>query len=171
MVFFEPAADGWRAHGITAAVEDGRAWAVDYEIDVDAAWRTRWAHVVSRSIRGRRETTLESDDRGNWTVDGVVAAHLAGCLDVDLESSAMTNAFPVHRLGLAIGTAAAAPAVYVRAADLDVGRLEQTYERRPDDDGRQSYDYRAPAFDFACTLTYDASGLLLDYPGIAVRSA
>ena len=29
--------------------------------------------------------------------------HLDGCLDVDLESSSLTNAFPVHRLGLEIG--------------------------------------------------------------------
>jgi hypothetical protein len=28
----------------------------------------------------------------------------------------------------------------------------------------------APAFDFACRLTYDESGLVLDYPGIAVRA-
>ena len=49
-------------------------------------------------------------------------------------------------------------------------RLEQTYLRVPDEAARQRYDYAAPAFDFACRLTYDESGLVLDYPGIAVRA-
>jgi uncharacterized protein len=53
----------------------------------------------------------------------------------------------------------------VRAVDLTVERLEQTYVRLPD----QGYDYVAPVFDFACRLVYDESGLVLDYPGIAVR--
>jgi hypothetical protein len=34
----------------------------------------------------------------------------------------------------------------------------------------QRYDYTAPAFDFACRLVYDGSGLILEYPGIAVRA-
>ncbi len=40
----------------------------------------------------------------------------------------------------------------------------------PDEAGRQRYLYAAPAFDFTCTLSYDESGLVLDYPGIAVRA-
>jgi len=36
--------------------------------------------------------------------------------------------------------------------------------------GRQRYDYAAPVFDFACRLLYDESGLVLDYPGIAIRA-
>jgi uncharacterized protein len=107
---------------------------------------------------------------GQWLVDGVPASHLDGCLDVDLESSALTNALPVRRLGLAPGACAAAPAAYVRAIGLPVERLEQTYLRAPDDAARQRYDYAAPAFGFACRLTYDESGLVLDYPGIAVRA-
>ena len=34
----------------------------------------------------------------------------------------------------------------------------------------QHYDYTAPAFDFRCRLVYDQSGLVPDYPGIAVRA-
>ena len=82
----------------------------------------------------------------------------------------MTNALPVRRMGLALGARAAAPAAYVRAVGLAVERLEQSYLRAPDEAARQRYDYAAPAFDFACRLTYDESGLVLDYPGIAVRA-
>jgi hypothetical protein len=82
----------------------------------------------------------------------------------------MTNTLPVHRLTLATGEHAAAPAAYVRALDLGVTRLEQTYRRIPDDGPRQRYDYAAPAFGFTSRLAYDESGLVLDYPGIARRA-
>ena len=49
-------------------------------------------------------------------------------------------------------------------------RLEQSYTRLPDEAGQQRYRYAAPAFGFTCTLGYDESGLVLDYPGIAVRA-
>lgn len=49
-------------------------------------------------------------------------------------------------------------------------RLEQTYLRATGQGTCQSYDYAAPVFDFSCRLVYDQSGLVLDYPGIAVRA-
>jgi len=113
---------------------------------------------------------LEVDQTGGWLVDGGPAPYLDGCRDVDLESSALTNALPVHRLGLAAGGQADAPAAYVRALDLSVDRLEQTYRRIADEGVRQRYDYAAPAFDFTSRLVYDESGLVLDYPGVARRA-
>jgi hypothetical protein len=60
----------------------------------------------------------------------------------------------------------------VRALDLTVERLEQTYRRLADDErGRQRFHYTSPRFGFECVLAYDESGLVLDYPGIAVRAA
>ncbi len=115
------------------------------------------------------EVRLERDLRGGWRVDGTDAPHLDGCADIDLEASVFTNAFPVHRLGLAVGQSADAPAAYVRAPELAVERLEQRYTR-VEGDGRQSrYDYAAPSFGFRARLVYDEFGLVLEYPGIAVR--
>jgi hypothetical protein len=74
-------------------------------------------------------------------------------------------------MGLRVGARASAPAAYVRALDLSVERLGQDYTRTADEGHSQRYDYAAPVFDFAGRLAYDESGLLLDYPGIAVRAA
>jgi hypothetical protein len=170
-VFFAAAGAGLRVEGHTVAVEDGRPFSVGYAIEVDDRRRTRSARVWARSAQGRREVALAADGAGRWTVDGVAAPHLDGCLDVDLESSALTNAFPMQRLALAPGEAADAPAAYVRALGLDVERLEQRYVRI--DDGAAEgprYDYAAPAFAFRCEISYDAAGLVLDYPGIATRT-
>lgn len=169
-VFFRRDRSGYVLDGHTSAVEDGEVWAVRYSITLDERWVSRAARVWGRSTTGEYERRLDADGSGGWMVDGTPFPALDGCLDVDLESSACTNLMPVHRMGLGVGTSSQAPAAYVRALDLAVERLEQDY-RRVDDDGRQQrYDYRAPAFDFECRLVYDESGLVLDYPGIAVRT-
>jgi uncharacterized protein len=171
VAYFQGAGDGWHIDGTTAALEEGATWVVTYHLELDAAWATRSARISARTASGPRETLLESDGAGRWRIDGEPAHHLDGCLDVDLESSAMTNALPVHRLQLPVGEGADAPAAYVRAASLAVERLEQTYQRTADEAAHQQYDYAAPAFDFTCRLVYDESGLVLDYPAIAVRTA
>jgi uncharacterized protein len=170
VVYFERLGTGHQIDGCTTAVEDGQTWFVDYAITLDADWITREARVTSRSASGRRSVLLKADGAGHWLLDGKAAPQLDGCLDVDLESSAMTNALPVHRMVLPIGARAAATAAYVRAADSSVERLEQEYLRTSDEGAHQCYDYTAPAFDFACRLVYDESGLVLSYPGIAVRA-
>ncbi|GEK23276.1 putative glycolipid-binding domain-containing protein [Cellulomonas xylanilytica] len=155
-----------RLRGHTSAVEDGRAYAVAYEVTLDDAWRTRSVRVGSDTVDGPRSTLLLSDGQGGWTVDGVPAPHLDGLVDVDLEASACTNTLPVHRLTLPVGEVVATSAVYVQAADLAVRRLDQTYRRL--DDHRFAYTSEGG---FEAVLTFDASGLVLDYPGIAVRFA
>jgi hypothetical protein len=158
--------------GTTSAVEEARAWTVSYEVSVDPiSWATRTARVTARSDAGEHAVDVASDGAGSWRVNSRPAPHLDGCLDIDLESSVLTNAFPAHRLGLAPGQGADAPAAYVRAQDLRVERLEQRYVRLENADSRLRFAYAAPVFDFECELAYDDAGLLLDYPGIALRAA
>jgi uncharacterized protein len=110
---------------------------------------------------------LSSDGAGHWTVDGAPAPHLEGLVDVDLEASACTNTLPIHRLDLPDDEVVPAPAAYVRALDLSVVRLEQTYRRH----GDRSFDYTSGGGAFRAVLEYDAAGLVVDYPGIAARFA
>jgi hypothetical protein len=171
VAFFEVLEVGYRVLGSTAAVEDGSTWTVTYDIELDHRWKTSHASITCRSARGMCQTVLETDGFGHWRVDGVAAPALDGCLDVDLESSALTNAFPVHRLDLGIGQHAAAPAAYVRVDGLAVSRLEQSYDRIADGTNGQRYHYAAPIFEFSCQLAYDDTGLLIEYPGIADRTS
>jgi hypothetical protein len=171
VAFFDRRTRRLRVEGHTAAVEDGEAFAVRYAIELDEAWHTLSAEISGQSAQGTREVTLEGDGDGIWRFDGRDASHLDGCLDVDLESSSVTNAFPVHRLALRPGGQAPAPAVYVRALTLEVERLDQHYRRTDDGSGHQRYEYSAPAFGFRRELVYDESGLVLEYPGLATRVA
>ena len=170
VLFIERHERGWRFSGRTVAVEAGRPWTVGYAIDVDENWRTTGAQVTGRAANGERILDITSDGNGNWRADGIHVRELDGCLDLDLESSAFTNTLPIHRLQLRPGADAQAPAAYVRAADLRLERLEQRYARLEDDSGLR-YDYEAPDLDFRTQLHYDCTGLVLTYPGIAVRVA
>jgi hypothetical protein len=167
VVTFRPVAGGWHVDGCTTAVEDGLAWAVDYHIEVDEGWTTRSALIGSVTAAGRRSVALHADGTGGWLVDGLPEPGLDGCLDVDLESSAVTNLLPVRRLDLAVGAGADTPAVYVRAADLSVERIDQRYDRADE----HGYDYASATFDVRARLRTDRSGLVLDYPGLARRLA
>ena len=164
----DPDGAGRQLRGHSTGLEDGQTWSVAYDIRLDSAWRTRWAQIRRYGAEGEWVTELESNGLGRWRVDGAPAPEVDGCLDVDLEASAMTNTLPVHRLELAPGDRSDAPAAYVRL-DLTVQRLDQTYRRLDDDGPPYRFDYAAPVFDFACELRYDAAGLVLDYPGIARR--
>ena len=168
VVFFVAHGSGMRIEGHTTAIEGGEPFAVSYAIELDQRWRTQAAEISERSRSGSHVVALASHGDGSWLVDGRPAPHLDGCCDVDLEASVMTNALPIRRLGLGPGDSAEVPALYVRSPGLAVERLEQRYRRegRPQE---HRYAYSAPAFDFHCELAYDTSGLLLDYPGIAVR--
>ncbi len=170
VAYFLPDGDGWLVDGTTAGLQDGNTWVVTYRIRLDRVWTTRSAEVVARTKSGSHACRLDSDRAGCWKVDGKKASRLDGCLDVDLESSAVTNAFPVHRLGLAVGDRAPAPATYVRAEGLGVEKLDQLYRRVEDLPSGQQYDYEAPGFEFRTRLSYDTSGLVIDYPGIATRA-
>jgi len=169
VLFLRHENDRYHLDGYVTAVEEVEPWAIRYSLVLDSGWATRSAHIVGRSPLGEHEIRLENDGAGSWRIDGKPMAHLSGCIDIDLEASASTNALPVNRLRLKIGQAADAPAVYVRARDLGVEWLEQRYTRLPNDGKYQRYDYVVPSFDFRTVLVYDEFGLVLAYPGIAFR--
>jgi hypothetical protein len=172
VVFFRTGETTLSAEGQVGAVEDGEPFTAEYFIELDRDWRTRRARVRGRSLNGLSEIEIEADGAGHWGVGGAAVSELDGCLDLDLEASALTNAFPIRRLALSVGERALAPAAWLRALDLRVERLEQEYERVADSDAsRERYRYSALELGFGSDLEYDASGIVVAYPGIATRAA
>ena len=121
--------------------------------------------------RHGHQTTLivRSDRAGHWTVDGAPCSDLDGCIDIDLESSALTNTIFLHRVQPSSTDVHDAPAAFIRCAPLRAERLEQTYRLRRQDEHGVSYAYTSPAYETYVDLHFDVDGLVLDYPGLAVR--
>lgn len=171
VAFFRVLSGGHRLTGHTTAHESAALWSVGYDVSVDRSWTTVAVQASSLTNTGRSEVTLARDDAGRWTVNGEPRPELDGCVDVDFESSAVTNTLPVHRLDFIEGVGVDVPAAFVRAEDLRVERLEQRYTLIDAGPDLMVFHYESPTFEFTCDLRYDSSGLVLEYPGIAIRES
>lgn len=169
VLFSAPRDDGHLLRGQTTAIEDDMAWSVGYRVELDHAWRTVRVEATTSTAAGEHRTELRRTPDDHWFVDGVLRPELTGCVDVDFESSAVTNTLPIHRLDLRPGEPRSVPAAFVHADDPRVERLEQEYTLLDRNDDEIRFAYASSTFDVACTLTYDASGLIVDYPEIAQR--
>lgn len=154
--------------GATTAVEDGVAWSVSYEIVLDRDWCTTKVTATGHSPQGERALSATRNSRSQWTVDGADRPDLSGCVDIDFESSVVTNTMPIHRLP-ADGTRYDVPAAFVRTGSLAVERLEQTYRYVGPEGAGHTFEYESSTFDFSCRLSYDGAGLITTYPGLGRR--
>jgi hypothetical protein len=146
--------------GGSTFIEDGVGYHIAYDIKLAADGSTSAA-----SVRSPDKTVTLTRAGAVWTVDDVERPDLADCPDIDLESSAVTNALPIARMRLAVGESGRALAAWVRA-DLTVERLEQTYTRLDE----RRYGYVSQYDGFSAVLEYGDDGLIVDYPGIANRA-
>ncbi|PSL37326.1 hypothetical protein CLV49_0933 [Labedella gwakjiensis] len=171
VAFFDDVRDGHRLTGHTTANESLARWSVGYDVTVDHSWTTVSAHASTLTAQGRRELTLTRSPEGRWDADGEPRPDLDGCLDVDFESSAVTNTLPLHRLEFVEGVGIDVPAAFVRADDLRVERLEQRYTLLDNSPDSLLFHYESSTFAFSCELRYDRAGLVVEYPGIAIRQS
>lgn len=171
VVFFRDLSAGHHLSGHTTAHESSALWSVGYDVTLDPSWRTVAVHASNLTAAGKGELTLTCDSGGRWTANGELRPELDGCLDVDFESSAVTNTLPLHRLDFIEGVAVDVPAAFVRADDLRVERLEQRYTLIDAGSDLILFHYESSTFEFECDLRYDSSGLVVEYPGIAIREA
>ena len=160
--------DAHRLRGATTGVEAGAGWTVSYDVELDAAWRTRTVVVRVVGRDGAGEVLLERDDADRWSVDGLHWPDLDGVSDVALESSVATGTLPLQRLDLHVGEPMAVDAVLVRL-DLRVARVRQTYELLERDDGAVAIACAPAAPGRARTVVHDSAGLVTDDPEVATR--
>jgi uncharacterized protein len=146
--------------GGSTFIEGGVGHHIAYEITLAPDGSTSAA-----TIRSLDRTVALARVGGTWTIDNRERPDLVDCPDIDLESSAVTNALPIARLSLALGESGDALAAWVRI-DLTVERLEQTYTRLDE----RRYDYVSHYDGFRAVLEYGDDGLVVDYPGIAARA-
>ena len=151
-------ASGHRFHGVVVLPLEDVPCHIDYDVVVDAQFRSRVATATITTPSGIRRIGLTSDLAGHWHIDGVVASHLDGCTDIDLGWTPATNTLPIRRLDIAVGETATINAAWVRFPELDVLAVEQEYSRLAADRWR----YRSGEFEREL-LTDALTGLVLAY--------
>lgn len=134
-----------------------------YEIVCERDWTFRTLHLEAAT--GERALELESDGKGQWTVDGEWRSDLDECIDIDLSATPFTNSLPIRRLDLAIDDEADLVMAYVDFEELTVLPDAQRYTRLDED----LYRYESLDSDFTRDLTVDLAGFVVEYPGLFER--
>ena len=142
--------------------ESGRACALAYRVECDAAWRTRAVRITGWCGADDIALTIAVDAGGRWTVNGVECAAVQGCADVDLSFTPATNMLPIRRLALDIGAAAEVRAAWLRFPELTLEPLDQRYTRV----AALQYRYEAPGHAFVALLDTNEAGMVRTYQGL-----
>jgi hypothetical protein len=139
-------------------------WWAEYELSCGDDFVTRQLLATVYTPQSTLELDLRRTENGTWTVNGVETPELAGALDCDVAFSPLTNAMPILRWDLH-----KTPGVqqfriaFVSLPDLAVSLSEQTYTHLGT--GR----VRFQSGSYVSDLTVDGNGLVVAYPGMALR--
>lgn len=159
---------------------------LDYELESVSGFVTARFVVTARGDGWERTLDLRRTPAGTWKetwaeegAPGVPlprrptdVGSLAGALDVDLELSPLFNTMPALRHGLVRKSGSVDLVMaWVTVPDLAVHRSPQRYSFvRLIDEEQSLVRFESLAGDgFAADITYEASGLVLNYPGIGTR--
>jgi hypothetical protein len=156
---------GWRIAGAAVFLYERQACRLDYTIDCDQRWQTLAAKVSGWV--GERDVEVEvlREPSGDWRLDGRDCPEVAGCIDIDLNFSPVTNTLPIRRLDLKVGEAAPVRAAWLRFPSFALEPLEQSYERLD----KNLYRYESAGGRFVALVGVDDSGLITDYGEIWAR--
>jgi uncharacterized protein len=162
----KPVAAGVELAGTIVAIHNEVPLEVRYRIECDTDWRTRTLSIEQRLGLQESSLSLTVDTGGLWNDQrGGRIDFLAGCVDVDLELTPITNSLPVNRLNLAVGHVEEIDVAWVRFPSLEIVRARQSYERLSD----RTYRYRSLGSGFTADIDVDQIGLTVRYQGIWER--
>ena len=133
---------------------------LDYLIECDSAWQTFSAKISGFVGEKNIEIEISVDAEKRWTINGEETAMAAGCTDIDLNFSPVTNTLPIRRLNLEIGEMANVRAAWLRFPNFNLEPLEQIYERT----GENKYRYESAGGAFRTEIETDDFGLVTNYP-------
>ncbi|MFI6870851.1 putative glycolipid-binding domain-containing protein [Nocardia sp. NPDC050406] len=151
---------------IAGANAEHEAFSASYDLVTDENGVTKRLSLRSTIAAGERHASIARDEENYWLIDAGtthVRSTFGGALDVDMVLSPFFNTLPIRRYGLAhTSEDIQVPVVYVRLPDLLVQEASLTYSSGPD-----GIHVLSPVS--SATVTVDADGFLLDYPGLAER--
>ena len=145
------------------------AFSAEYDLVTDDAGATKRLSLDVTLAERERQLSIARDEENMWLItghDGESRSAFDGALDIDVILSPFFNALPIRRLRLMeAAEGVTVPVLYVRLPELTVSAAELTYT--PASPSGDVIKVNSPAGD--ATVTVDADGFILDYPGLAER--
>jgi uncharacterized protein len=159
--------EGTTVNSVIVGKYNETLYRVDYEIRINKNWQ-----VTAFTLKGRHSNQslhwkFAGDGNGNWTTGGKPADEFKGCIDIDIPLTPFTNTLPVNRLKLMPGSSQQIRVLYLDVLEQRISTVKQQYTRLSDTE----YQYENVPNDFEATITVDASGFVVDYPQLFVRTA
>lgn len=141
------------------------AFSASYDLVTDENGITRRLSLRTSLAGGEKQASVSRDAEGYWIIESAnhQRSTYHGALDVDVVFSPFFNTLPIRRLGLHTDSAdVQVPVVYVNLLDLSIREAELTYSS-----GSDGIHVISPVS--TSSVTVDADGFVVDYPGLAER--
>lgn len=149
-------------HGTSVFNESGQPCRLDYRVMCNHNWQTVAARITGWLGMSEIKVKISVNAGRQWSINGRLCPDLEGCHDLDLSFSPATNLLPIRRERLEVGGRAEVRAAWLRFPELILEPLDQVYERIDE----SSYRYQSDHGAFEAQLTTNASGFVIDYPGL-----
>jgi hypothetical protein len=155
---------------VAAATASNPAFGAYYDLQTDETGATKRLGLTVTLAERERQLSIARDEENMWLVTdhrGESRAAYDGALDVDVVFSPFFNALPIRRCGLhERADSIALPMVYVRLPEMSVDAATVSYTSTGRGGG-EGIKLHSPVAD--TTITVDADGFIVDYPGLAER--
>jgi hypothetical protein len=153
---------------VAGATDSHPAFSASYDLVTDDSGATKRLSVTVTLAERDRQLSIARDEENMWSITdhrGQSRGAFDGALDVDVVFSPFFNALPIRRLGLHERAGSIAlPMVYVNVPEMSVSAATVSYTSPG---GLEGIKLRSPVAD--TTVTVDADGFIVDYPGLAER--
>jgi uncharacterized protein len=151
---------------VAAETDTNPAFAAYYDLLTDETGATKRLGMTATLAERERQLVVARDDENVWLITdhhGDSRAAYEGALDVDVVYSPFFNTLPIRRIGLhEHADSITVPTVYVNLPEMSVAAAMVSYSNIGD-----GMKVHSPVSE--TTLTVDAYGFIVDYPGLAER--
>jgi hypothetical protein len=160
-----------RASGRLVTAGPAEQFSGSYEVSVGETGAVKRVLLRTATLSEERHISISRSSEGAWLVDrgqGAERADFDGAQDVDVQFAVLFNAIPVRRLNLHLEEGEhEVPMVYVTLPDLSVQLVRQKYRTVSLGEDRAVVSFTHG--EFQQDITFDRTGLVVDYPRIAYR--
>jgi hypothetical protein len=162
-----PTLTGFEISAAIVGYYEQKIYKVEYVIRTNQDWGTLYVDICFHLDNLVQRFQFFSDGEGNWISNGKAMDEFKGCREIDIPLTPFTNTLPIRRLQLVQGQKAEIQVIYCDLLENRIYPVRQQYTRL----SNREYHYQNVPNDFEATVQVDQWGLVVDYPGLFVRTA